>query len=127
MLGGWAWEAFILLRSLAPATLGPSRPLVGLVILLVAGLGAMQSSRTAVSLAAVWCLVFYLFFSWYIPIAAGDRFWAPLVPILLSFAARGAIALFASDAAASQAAVGRRIVWASSLWFLTCTMLGFAS
>jgi hypothetical protein len=122
---GLAWEGFIFLRSLAPATLGDSRPLVGLVILLLALLGTIQADRQLICLAAMWSGIFYLFFAWYVPIAAGDRFLAPIIPIMLLFAARGVTILISSRTPASPDRITRTVRYAALLWCLAVTVLSF--
>jgi hypothetical protein len=124
---GLAWEAFIFLRSLAPATLDKSRPLVGLVILMLAMLGTIHADRKTLALAAVWCAIFYLFFAWYVPIAAGDRFLAPIIPIVLLFAARGTTILIASRTPASPDRASQAVRYAAILWCLAVTVLSFKS
>lgn len=122
---GLAWEGFIFLRSLAPATLGESRPLVGLVIGLLALLGTIQADRRLVLLATAWCALFYVFFAWYVPIASGDRFLAPIVPIVLLFAARGAMILMTSRSRPSPDRIARTIRFAALLWCVAAAVLSF--
>src|SRR5262249_19043912 len=124
-LNGVVWEAFILLRSLGPATLHDRRPLAGFVVLLLAALGAIGADRGVVLDAIAWLVPFYLFFAWYVPIAAGDRFLAPIVPIILLFAARGIVLLFQSVTAAKPDRLERRILFAAVLWTVAVTMLSF--
>ncbi|MBI3468384.1 MAG: hypothetical protein HY000_35735 [Planctomycetes bacterium] len=121
--GGLAWEGYILLRSLGPASLPTSRALVGSVVLLLAILGAVSLERPLVWLAGVWCASFYLFFSWYVPIASGDRFVAPLVPVVLSFAAHGVVGLMTAKAGSTQDRVGRRLVGLAIGWCATVVVL----
>ena len=145
-LGGLGWEGYILLRTLAPVSFANSRALVGLVIGLMALLGAWAirgekdpgqepagregeqvgagEHEPVVWLLAVWCGFFYVFFAWYVPIAPGDRFWAPLVPPLLILAARGATSLISASTARSEL-VGRRLIWAAALWCVAATALGY--
>jgi hypothetical protein len=120
---GLVWEGFIFLRSLAPATLADSRPLVGLVLALLAVLGMIHADRALVRLAVTWCAIFYIFFAWYVPIASGDRFLAPIVPIVLLFAARGATILIASRIPTDQFRRMRTARYAAILWCLAATVL----
>jgi|GEM_PF-3488401 len=121
-LSGLGWEGLILLRSLGPATCGESRPLVGMVVLLAACVGVIGSDRREVGLLAVWLAMFYGFFAWYVPIAAGDRFLAPLVPPLLFYSGRGVVALVAASATPDR--VTRRVVVVALLWCVTIALLG---
>jgi len=124
---GLAWEGFIFLGSLAPATLGDnSRPLAGTVIVLLALFGTIQTDRRLVLLAILWCASFFVFFAWYYPIAADDRFLAPITPIVLLFAARGATALIASKAPATER-VPRIVCYAAILWCVAATVMSFKS
>jgi hypothetical protein len=122
---GLAWEGFMFLRSLAPAGLDQSRPLVGLVVLMLGLLGMIRAERRAIALAAAWCAIFYLFFAWYVPIAAGDRFLAPIIPIVLLFAARGAAILIASRSSKTPDRISRTVRYAALLWCLAVTVLSF--
>jgi hypothetical protein len=124
-LGGLAWEAFILLRSLGPASLSDSRPLVGLVILLLSVLGTIGADRRLVLAMAAWVVPFYVFFAWYGEIARGDRFLAPVIPVLLVFAARGAISLLQANALLSPRQLERRLLIGVALWCIAITVLSF--
>jgi hypothetical protein len=75
----------------------------------------------------VWSAVFYLFFAWYVPIAAGDRFLAPIVPVLITFAARGVAVLAATSNGASKRPLASRIIWMALLWVIVTTVLSFKS
>lgn len=123
-LSGLGWEAFILLRSLGPATLSDSRPLVGFVLLLLAALGAVGSDRRIVLAAAAWLIPLLIFFAWYVPIAAGDRFLAPVMPVVLIFSARGGILLLQANAPPGDR-LERRILFGAVLWCVAVTMLSF--
>jgi hypothetical protein len=90
--------------------------LVGLVVLLLAILGSMGWDRRIVGAALSWLIPFFVFFAWYGVIARGDRFLAPLVPIMLISAARGAAVLLQTGAPASDRALARRVVLTAVLW-----------
>jgi hypothetical protein len=126
LLSGLGWEAYIFLRSLGPAPLGTSRPLVGLIVLGLALLGTIGAERRLPLLAAIWSGGFLVFFAWYVPIASGDRFLAPIVPIVLLFAARGVVSLVGADPAASATQIGRRIIWMAVLWCVAVVALSYA-
>ncbi len=122
-LSGLGWEGFILLRSLGPAAMGESRPLVGLVVLLFSVIGTIATDRRLVWAATIWTAIFYFFFAWYVPIAAGDRFLAPIVAVILFFSARGAVILIASNSPNNAQAAARWVILAASLWCITMLML----
>jgi hypothetical protein len=113
---GLGWEGYVLLRSLGPVTSSNSSVLVGLVVLLLAILGSMGWDRRIVGAALSWLIPFFVFFAWYGVIARGDRFLAPLVPIMLISAARGAAVLLQTGAPASDRALARRVVLTAVLW-----------
>ena len=87
-LDGLLMESFVLLRVLGPSPLDSGRALLGVGLLLSAMslLLAGNQHGQAVRLLAGWVLVFWVFFGWYQPIAAGDRFLMPLVAPLLILA-----------------------------------------
>jgi hypothetical protein len=124
-LNGLVWETFILLRGLGPATLSSSRPLVGFLILVLAGLGASSVDRRLAMAAAAWFVPLWLFFAWYVPIAAGDRFLAPIIPIILIFAARGAVGLVHLNCSGNEGRFGRRMMGSAALWCMMMTILSF--
>lgn len=89
-LRGLVWESFILLRALGPAGLGEWRLFPGMVVAGIGFWGWLSTTRPAIgNLALLWTAPSLALFAWYIPIAAGERFPAPLVPILLAYAGIG--------------------------------------
>lgn len=98
-VSGLVWEAFIGLRSLGPAYWGDARVLWGAAYLLLIPLGwgppLTTSQRTALLL---WVGLCWPLFGWYVPIAAGDRFVAPLLPALLCVVAVGISRMVARSA-----------------------------
>ena len=90
LAGGLAVEAFVLLRSLGPVPFDSARAVFGVPLLLFAlAPGAVGDRRSIHGLTLCWLLVFWIFFAWYLPIAASDRFIFPLVPPLLILASGG--------------------------------------
>ena len=89
-LRGLVWESFILLRGLGPVGLGEWRVLPGVLVAALVLLGLLSTPRRDVrSLALGWVIPSLALFAWYVPIAAGERFPAPLIPILLVYAGVG--------------------------------------
>ena len=86
---GTGWQSYIFIRSLGPTPLDDSRVLFGIAILVLAGLALLHESTAIKTTLAIWVALSLLFFGWYIPIAAGQRFMAPLLPLLLAFAGIG--------------------------------------
>ncbi len=85
---GLVWEGLIVLRALGPVGLGEGRALPGLGLAALALLGWWtMPQRPAAWLILVWTIPSILLFAWYVPIAAGERFIAPLVPLWLLLAA----------------------------------------
>jgi len=120
--GGLGWELHIMLRSLGPAGLGPARTLAGLLVAALACIGLMRSEPTARLLVLVWTAISLVMFGWYVPIAAGDRFVLPLVPIWLAYAGEGAAAVLGLRAFAR----GRlpELLCATAAVALTAAVLG---
>jgi hypothetical protein len=88
---GLVWEFFIVCRMLGPAPLDDSRVLFGVLLFSFGVLGARGQSRSQSSLPTIWFCIFMLFFAWYLPIVAGERFMLPLLVPLLVFAAEGVV------------------------------------
>lgn len=86
---GTGWQSYIFIRSLGPTPLDDSRVLFGIAILVLAGLALLHESTAIKTTLAIWVALSLLLFGWYIPIAAGQRFMAPLLPLLLAFAGIG--------------------------------------
>jgi hypothetical protein len=86
---GTGWQSYIFIRSLGPTPLDDSRVLFGIIFLLLAGLSLLHESTAIKTTLAIWVALSLLLFGWYIPIAAGQRFMAPLLPLLLAFAGVG--------------------------------------
>ena len=86
---GTAWQTYIFIRSLGPTPLDNSRVLFGIIFLLLAGLSLLHESTAIKTTLAIWIALSLLLFGWYIPIAAGPRFMAPLLPLLLTFTGVG--------------------------------------
>lgn len=92
-IGGLGYETFTLFRALGPAPLDSARAIFGVLLgtcaLAEICLGKEQPERSRLLVA--WTVVFWLFFAWYAPIAASDRFLVPLVGLLLELAAAGGV------------------------------------
>jgi hypothetical protein len=86
---GTGWQSYIFIRSLGPTPLADSRVLFGIIFLLLAGLALLHESTVIKTTLGIWIALSLLLFGWYIPIAAGQRFMAPLLPLLLAFAGIG--------------------------------------
>jgi hypothetical protein len=85
---GLVWEGLIVARALGPVGLGEGRALPGLVLAALALLGWWTlPNRACAELILAWTIPAILLFAWYVPIAAGERFIAPLVPLWLLLAA----------------------------------------
>jgi hypothetical protein len=69
--------------------LDDSRVLFGIIFLLLAGLALLHESTAIKTTLVIWIALSLLLFGWYIPIAAGQRFMAPLLPLLIAFAGVG--------------------------------------
>jgi len=94
-LGGIAWEAFVLLRSLGPSPFDSGRAIFGAFVMGFAAIGLWTESgrRLAPTFLMLWSAWFVLFFGWYQPIASGDRFLLPLAPPLTIAASLGVLSL----------------------------------
>lgn len=114
---GSATELFILLRALGPSPLGESRALVGAPILLLALLGMAALRRRDAVLVLIWIGLFLLFFGWYVPIAAGDRFVLPLVPPIYVYAAS---TLGRLAGARGKRGAATAVVFAAAAWTVLC-------
>ena len=88
-LRGLVWEIFMLFRTLGPVSVGNAGILGGALLLFAAGAGLRGFNRASRLLVAAWVIPHIVLLAWYVPIAAGDRFLAPLVPMLLTCAAVG--------------------------------------
>jgi len=88
-LTGMGWQTYTFVRSLGPTPLDDSRVLFGVLLLFLAGLVLIHSSPMIKTTMTVWIALGVLLFGWYIPIATGQRFMAPLIPMLLTFAGVG--------------------------------------
>ena len=86
---GTGWQSYIFIRSLGPTPLDDSRVLFGIIFLLLAGLSLLHESTAIKTTLVIWIALSLLLFGWYIPIAVGPRFMAPLLPLLLAFAGVG--------------------------------------
>ncbi|MBT4013187.1 MAG: hypothetical protein HN617_08185 [Planctomycetaceae bacterium] len=86
---GTGWQSYIFIRSLGPTPLDDSRVLFGVIFTLLAGLSLLHESTVIKTTLAIWIALSLLLFGWYIPIAAGQRFMAPLLPLLLAYAGVG--------------------------------------
>lgn len=86
---GLVWEVFMLCRVIGPVAGGNAGILCGAGLLLAAGMGLSSASQAARQFLGAWVIPHLLLFAWYVPIAAGDRFLLPLVPILLTYSAMG--------------------------------------
>ena len=86
---GVGWESFIFLRSLGPSPLGESRVLAGIPIVLILLLSLMHLERPMQVFVLGTIAASILTFAWYIPIAAGERFTLPLVPMVMVYAGVG--------------------------------------
>ncbi len=86
---GIGWESFIFVRSLGPSPIDDSRVLVALPILLLTLLMLLHIPRSLQVYIVSLIIVSILIFGWYIPIAAGQRFTAPMIPMLMGYAAIG--------------------------------------
>ena len=86
---GVGWESFIFLRSLGPSPLGESRVLAGIPIVLLLLLALMHLERPIQVFVLGMIAASILIFAWYIPIAAGERFTLPLVPMVMAYAGVG--------------------------------------
>ncbi|MFL2866485.1 MAG: hypothetical protein ACJZ8Y_14845 [Pirellulaceae bacterium] len=86
---GIGWETFIFTRSLGPSPLGESRVLAGVLILLLMGLAVLHLERTMQVFILSLITFSILVFAWYIPIAAGERFTAPILPLVMIYAGMG--------------------------------------
>ena len=87
-LRGLAWESFTFVRMFGPVPLDDSRVLFGIIMLGFAIMG-WRNANFHQTLLIMWLGIFILFFSWYVPIVAGDRFLVPLLVPLLVLACHG--------------------------------------
>ena len=90
---GIVWETFIALRILGVGESNLCRALSGGLMAMLVILGMSCQQRPSTQLAIIWTVTMLAIFSWYIPIAAGDRFPVPFLLIWLSFAAEAAARL----------------------------------
>ncbi|HVJ83300.1 MAG TPA: hypothetical protein VNC50_19705, partial [Planctomycetia bacterium] len=109
---GVVWESFVLLRSLGPIPFDSARAVFGLLALGLAAIGfaSWRGVGLAPALLLPWTGFFLLFFGWYQPIAAGDRFLLPLVPPLLVAAAVGLCQVVSTSRLGPQIALGSLVL-----------------
>ena len=86
---GIGWETFIFTRSLGPSPLGESRVLAGVFILLLMVLAVLHLERSMQIFVLSLITASILVFAWYVPIAAGERFTAPILPLMMIYAGMG--------------------------------------
>lgn len=121
---GGVWEGYILLRSLGPAPLDDGRVLVGAPLALLGLMGALRGGAFPAALTAIWTVLLWACFAWYVPIAAGERFLVPLLIPWLIAAALGLTRLIpvcerASSTTAVSAISARaawRLVLGGAIW-----------
>lgn len=89
LVTGIGWQSFIFIRSLGPTPLDDSRVLFGIIFFLLAALALLHTSTAIKTTLVIWVALSLLLFGWYIPIATGQRFMAPLLPLLIAFAGVG--------------------------------------
>ena len=82
-------ETYVIIRSLGPAPFNEARLFVGLPLFAIGALVLLMRSNVARSLILFWLILSILLFAWYIPIAVGERFTAPLIPVFVCLAAPG--------------------------------------
>lgn len=124
-VSGCVWEAYIFVRMLGPAPLDDGRVLAGLVLLVVALLGWMADPTLGWRLAALWTLLLWGVFAWYVPIAAGERFLLPpLIPWLTAASTglvRAGIARWGAERASfwfTATGLAWCAVWGTLQWLL---------
>jgi hypothetical protein len=121
---GLAWEAFIIVRSLGPAPWDDGRVLFGAVISLLCLLGMIVEPGGRTDLVIVWGIVLWLFFAWYVPIAAGERFILPILTPVLTYAAIGMLRLIRlAMPNIPQGALVSGIIAASAIWCVATVLL----
>lgn len=112
---GLVWETYILVRSLGPAPLDDARVLVGLPVVGLCLIGLISTAGLPARLTLTWTLLLWVVFAWYTPIAAGERFLAPvLLPLLLTASAGGAQVLrgwLGDSPAAARGLIVAGLVW----------------
>jgi hypothetical protein len=86
---GTGLQSFVFIRSLGPTPLDDSRVLFGIIFLLLAGLSLLHASTAIKTTLSIWIILSLLLFGWYTPIAIGQRFMAPFLPLLVAFAGVG--------------------------------------
>ena len=86
---GVGWESFIFVRSLGPSPIGEGRVLAGIPIMLLLLLTLIHLERPMQIFILGTIAASILVFAWYIPIAAGERFTLPLVPMVMAYAGIG--------------------------------------
>ncbi|HVJ83067.1 MAG TPA: hypothetical protein VNC50_18505, partial [Planctomycetia bacterium] len=93
---------------LGPIPFDSARAVFGLLALGLAAIGfaSWRGVGLAPALLLPWTAFFVLFFGWYQPIAAGDRFLLPLVPPLLIAAAVGLAQVVSTSRLGLQIALG---------------------
>lgn len=82
-------ETYVIMRSLGPAPYVEARVLIGLPLFAIGALVLLMRGSVARSMVLLWLVCSILLFAWYIPIATGARFTAPLIPIFSCLAAHG--------------------------------------
>lgn len=123
---GLAWETFIMLRSLGPAPWDDARVLFGLLVFVSALAALVLEPRADAALAMIWGLILWLFFAWYLPIAAGERFILPILPPALAYCALGVTRLNAMTYPdGSSMGRTRWMVGASVTWCLVTVVLTY--
>jgi 4-amino-4-deoxy-L-arabinose transferase-like glycosyltransferase len=89
---GLMWETFIIIRMLGPVPFDDARILCGVPLFALAVIGLLRAPPAHRRWLAVWFVIQWMVFAWYIAIAAGDRFVLALLPPLLVHAADGIVA-----------------------------------
>lgn len=91
---GLMWETYMIIRMLGPIPWDDARILIGMPLALLAVIGLMRAPPAHMRWLIVWCVLQWLIFAWYVPIAAGDRFVLPILAPVMVYAADGIVAVW---------------------------------
>ena len=120
---GIGWESFVFIRSFGPSPIDDSRVLFAIPLLIFLSLMILHLPVGLKVFVGSLIVMSMLILAWYIPIAVGQRFTAPMLPMLLCYAAAGLNhAIENSNKVSSRLVCIAGISWAT-LWTVWTVVL----